>query len=325
MIEEDGLAARAPIDGDLAVLLAEASMHLGSGLEGSVDNLRAQWRSDSIWMRGEPAKSLADVAARDDVIAGVPVRWYGPDPDARTDIVVYLHGGGWMLGEVDAYDPDVRLLTRELGCAVVSVDYRRTPEHPFPAAIDDCVAVVRSLALSPRRGLAVAGDSAGGNLALGAAAALAGAVRIDAVLALYPVIDPDAIGNASYRENGQGFLLTADAMELFWNRYTTVTGSTRDPRANLAVAQLDGFPAVVIATADYDPLRDEARQFARRLVDVDVDVTYLPQPGLVHGFQQMVPRIPAAAVAVDAIYAAFATTLARAIARRHATARLVRS
>lgn len=314
------MAFRTLVDGDLAVLLEEAPRHLIADLDLPVEQLREAARADNAWLRGEVNDSLSCVRSRDEVLDGVPVRWYGPDLTASDDVIVFLHGGGWMVGDLDSYDLDVRRLADRLGCSVVAVEYRRTPEHPFPAALDDSVAVIRRVAGIPHRGLAVAGDSAGGNLALGVCVALANEGGIDAALALYPVVDPGALGNSSHRTNGTGFLLTTDTMSHYWRHYIANESYSRDPRLNLAVADLDGFPATVITSADYDPLRDEARDFAVRLAAADVDVTYLPQPGLTHGFQQMVPRIPAATRALDAVYDALAATLRRSVARRPAAA-----
>lgn len=316
------MAVRAQVDGDLAVLLKEATQHLTFDTDGSLEQLREGARADHAWLRGEIEESLSLVPSRDDVLSGIPVRWYGPELTEDKDVIVYLHGGGWMVGDLDSYDPDVRRLAVRSGCSVVAVEYRRSPEHPFPAGLNDCVAVISDVAVMPHRGLAIAGDSAGGHLALGACVELAAAVRIDAVLALYPVIDPGAIGNNSYVLNGDGFLLTTDAMAYYWRHYAAPDSVWRDPRLNLSVADLHAFPATVIVSADYDPLRDEAREFALRLVAADIDVAYLPQPGLTHGFQQMAPRIPAAVRALDAAYDALVTSLRRSIQRRSAARRV---
>jgi acetyl esterase len=318
------LPTRAPVDPELSQLIAEAVVRLASDAGASVEQLRASAIASGEWSRGSSDSALALVVSRDGSVDGVRVRWFGPELTADGDVIVYFHGGGWMVGDVDSYDPDARLLAHRTGSTVVSVDYRRAPEHPFPAPLDDCVAVIRHLGSLPHRSLAVAGDSAGGNLALGSAVALAGEDLVDAVLALYPVIDPGAMGNNSYTANGSDYLLTTEAMTAFWGVYAPGPDARRDPRANLALADPVGFPATVVATADYDPLRDEAREFCARLVAADVDATYIPHPGLTHGFQQMVPRIPAATRALDAIYDAFTLTFARAAARRTAAARMAR-
>lgn len=309
------MASRAPVDGDLAALLASQPDCLSSELGAEVGASRANWRATSTWMRGPTDRELERIPCRDELIAGVPVRWYGEKPASGADIVVYFHGGGWMLGDVPAYDPDVRLLADRLGCAVISVDYRRAPEHPFPAALDDCLAVVRAVEARHPRALAVAGDSAGGNLACAVARVIPDAVAC--VLALYPALDPGAEQNHSYRENAEGYPLTAAAMRHFWAHYAA--GAESDPRVAVGRGELAGFPSAVIASAGYDPLRDEARDFAARLVEADVEVTYLAHPTLTHGFQQMVPRVPSAAQAVDDIYAAFALAFRRAAGRLSAS------
>src|SRR5690606_38640248 len=132
------------------------------------------------------------------------------------------------------------------------------------------------------------------NLVLGAALELRGEGVVDALLALYPCVDPTGFSNPSYEQNATGYLLTRDAMRAYWELYATSDESRRDPRVAPLLADLRGLPPTVIASADYDPLRDEDRALAARLAAADVDTTYLPNAGLTHGFQQMVPRVPAA-------------------------------
>ncbi len=195
-------------------------------------------------MRGDVEPELARVPARDSSVAGIRVRWYGEEPRADSDLVVYIHGGGWLAGDVDSYDPDVRRLAAHLRLPVVAIDYRRTPEHPFPAAIDDCIAVLRELHQGPCRSLSLAGDSAGGNLALGATIALKAEHIVSSMLLLYPVVDPTAFDNRSYRDNGADYLLTAEAMRGFWDLYTpqtiTVVIPARPPLRGARRASPDG-------------------------------------------------------------------------------------
>lgn len=318
------MPTRPPVDGELSELIAEAALLFPGGPQATVEELRADALASGVWARGAVDPELVRVPTLDTMVEGIRVRWYGPETTRDHDVIVYFHGGGWMLGDIDSYDDDMRLLAQRSGRSVVSVNYRRTPEHPFPAPLDDCLTVIRHIASLPHRTLSVAGDSAGGNLALGAAVALADEALVDAVLAIYPVVDPGAFGNGSYTENGEGYLLTTDAMTAFWNLYAPEAATRGDHRLNLAAARLEGFPACVIATADYDPLRDEGRALASRMAAADVDVTYLPHPGLTHGFQQMVPRVPAATRAIESIYDAFDLTLRRAAARRKTADRMAR-
>jgi acetyl esterase len=236
----------------------------------------------------------------------VPVRWYRPDvsgsgPDR---VVVFIHGGGWTVGDLDSADRFARTLADGLGATVVSVDYRLAPEHPFPAAFDDCAAVVRSVRQAhPGVHLAVAGDSAGGNLA--AAIAAEGRtnedLRVDAQLLVYPALDPRQ-QHASHAEFADGYLLTRSDMAFYWNRYLPARADRSDPRAAPAtIADYAGLPPAVIATAGFDPLRDEGREYAQRLIDANVRTVYLPFPGLTHGFLDMASRVPAAQRASDIV------------------------
>ena len=314
-----GAIVRAPLDDDVAQAISELP-EIDISPDIDFDAIRVDAATIAARFRGAVDSDLGTIPSRDDSVAGVRVRWYGPQPDADRDLIVFVHGGGWVAGDLDSYDDDVRLLARETGAAVVAVGYRRAPEHPFPAPLDDCVSVVRHVVDVPHRTLSLAGDSAGGNLVLGTAWSLRNDSVVDAVLALYPCVDPTAMANDSYRENGSGYLLTHDAMRTYWEVYATDERARRDPRVALLLGDLHGMPSTVVASAGYDPLRDENRELAARLVNADVDVTYLPHPTLTHGFQQMVRRVPAASRALAAVYAAFVATLRRAETRRTATA-----
>jgi acetyl esterase len=191
--------------------------------------------------------------------------------------------------------------------SVASVEYRLSPEHRRPAAIEDCLAAAWMLLESGEASpLAIVGDSAGGNLALECAIALGHeGVELAAQLLFYPVVDPAAQTNRSYRENGVGYLLTSEDMAYYWAAYL----GSADPMsifnyAPFAQERLVVLPTTVLVTAGFDPLRDEGRQLAIDLMRADVPVVYLPNPTLTHGFLQMVPRVAAATAAVDAAYAA---------------------
>lgn len=303
---------RAPVDPDVVTLIADAMTVLDNDPAATTDQIRTREARFHSWMRGDVEPELAHIPTRDAAVAGVRVRWYGDEPQADTDIVVYLHGGGWLAGDVDSYDPDVRRLAAHLGLPVVAIDYRRTPEHPFPAAIDDCIAVLRELQQGAHRSLSLAGDSAGGNLALGTAIAVKAERILSSMLLLYPVVDPTAFDNLSYKDNGADYLLTAEAMREFWDLYVPSDEHRRHPSAAPRFAELEGLPPAVVVSADFDPLRDEDRELAARLIASDVPTTYLPNPGLIHGFQQMVPRIPAATSALKCAYTAFSIAITNA-------------
>ncbi|HKY69228.1 MAG TPA: alpha/beta hydrolase [Acidimicrobiales bacterium] len=237
----------------------------------------------------------------------VPVRVYVPttDPGPRPALV-YFHGGGWVIGSVETHDGAVRALATASGATVVSVDYRLAPEHPFPAAIEDCLAAVRwvvdraaELDIDPTR-LAVGGDSAGGNLAAVAALELRDSVDLRLQLLVYPVTD-GAMDRPSLTENGEGYFLTRDTMAWFWDQYVA-GGDRHDPRASPIDAPDDALrgvaPALVI-TAEYDPLRDEGEAYGARLRAAGVDATVSRYDSVIHGFFSMGDMVPEGKAAVD--------------------------
>jgi acetyl esterase len=214
---------------------------------------------------------------------------------------------------IDTHDRVCRRLANAANAVVVSVDYRLAPEHRFPAALDDCMAVTHwltehapELAGDPTR-IAVAGDSAGGNLAAATAlAARNGGPGLAAQVLVYPVIDA-ACGTRSFDENAEGYLLTASTMRWFWEEYLGPGGDPADPYASvLHTADLGDAPPALVITAEYDVLRDEGEAFAHRLRDAGVDVSSLRYPGMIHGFLTMDALTPASGEAMAEI-AAFLT------------------
>jgi len=209
--------------------------------------------------------------------------------------IVYFHGGGWVIGDLDTHDVQCRQLTAEAGITVVAVDYRLAPEHKFPAAVDDAWAATRwvaahgsELGLDARR-LAVAGDSAGGNLAAVVAllAREAGAPAIALQVLVYPVTDVSA-ESQSYRDFAEGYLLTRESMRWFTNHYLKSASDADDWRASPLRAQsLAGLPPALVVTAGFDPLRDEGAAYAARLTDAGVRVDYVSYGGMIHGFMPM--------------------------------------
>ena len=215
----------------------------------------------------------------------------GPGPFAG---LLYCHGGGFVVGSLNSHDHLCRALTNASGAAVVSVDYRLAPEHPFPAAADDACAAARWLAepanaaalgIDPTR-LAVGGDRAGGNLA--AVVALGARDRGGPALAfqvlLYPIVDCD-LNTPSYLENADGYLLTRAAMAWYWEQYVPDPSRRADPDASpLRAGDFSGLPAALIVTAGFDVLRDEGEAYARRLAEAGVPVRLARYPGMIHGF-----------------------------------------
>ena len=206
--------------------------------------------------------------------------------------LVYFHGGGWVVGSIGSHDHLCRSITALSGVSVISVDYRLAPEHPFPAALDDAQAATEYVAehpaefgVDPAR-LAVGGDSAGGNLAAVVARRLRdkGNPPLALQLLIYPATDAD-LNTASYLENAEGYMLTRAAMAWYWDQYVPDEAQRLHPDASpLRAADLSKLPPAWILTAEYDPLRDEAEVYARRLVDAGVPVKLTRYDGMFHGF-----------------------------------------
>jgi acetyl esterase len=240
-----------------------------------------------------------DLTVRDLSIPGpdgpempLDVRAYAPPGDGDRPVLVYFHGGGWVRGDLDTHDGLCRLLAEAADCVVVSVDYRRAPEHPFPAPVRDAYAATAWAAEhagvvggDPDR-IAVGGDSAGGNLA--AAVTLLARERagpaIDHQVLLYPVTDYD-LDTDSYRANAEGYLLSRASMRWYWDRYLDDELDGANPYASpLRAPDCSGLPSATVVTAGYDPLRDEGAAYADRLSEAGVEVTHADYPGMVHVF-----------------------------------------
>lgn len=248
------------------------------------------------------------------VLEQVPGRLYTPTGgQAPRPLLVYLHGGGWVAGTLDTHDPFCCLLSEAAQTTILSVAYRQPPEHPFPAALDDSVAALRwatahaaELGADPGR-LALGGDSAGGQLAAAAAnefCAAAEAPHLRALLLLYPVTDHPAAHHPSYEQNSTGFGLTAEAMHWFWRQYAP-EGSPEDPRLSpLRLQEVPKLPATLVATAEYDVLRDEGKAYADKLRAAGVAVTHLHAEDMNHNFSvspDKVARFPQSLQALNEI------------------------
>ncbi|MBO6658082.1 MAG: alpha/beta hydrolase [Pseudomonadales bacterium] len=223
---------------------------------------------------------------------GVPVRIYRATED-KVPCVVFFHGGGWVIGDLDTHDSVCRQLANESGYTVVAVHYRLAPEHPFPASVDDCYSALRwiqnhadDLNIDGDR-IAVAGDSAGGNLAAAVSikARDEGTGGISFQLLIYPVTDFN-FDTASYSENAEGYLLTIDSMRWFWNHYVGHDESLGlHPLASpMRADDLSGLPPTLIMTAEFDPLRDEGEAYGERLKEAGVKTDIQRYEGLIHGF-----------------------------------------
>ncbi len=266
--------------------------------------------------RGYTQPDPAPMAEVRELRAGaVPLRLYRPKAEAEpgaAPVLVYFHGGGWVIGDLDTHDVLCRQLALESGGVVVAVDYRLGPEHRFPAAVDDCVAATRwvrnhagELGLDPAR-LAVGGDSAGGNLAAVTCLALreAGDALPGFQLLIYPATDMRAVA-PSHEHNGQGYLLTRDSIAYYRGHYLAEAAQWTDWRASPLLADSHrGLPPALVLTAGYDPLRDEGLQYADALSAAGVPAQYVCFERQVHGFITMGRVIDEARTAVTLCAAA---------------------
>jgi acetyl esterase len=242
----------------------------------------------------------------------IPVRIYRPEATGPLPVLVYFHGGGWVIGSIETHDATCRELAREAGCAVVSVEYRLAPEHRYPAAAEDCYAAVRevserasSLGLDGSR-IAIGGDSAGGNLTAVVAqmARDQGGPALRFQLLIYPVTDAD-FDRPSYRENASGYLLETVAMSWFWDHYVPDPARRAESyAAPLRAADLSGLPEALVMTAEFDPLRDEGEAYAQRLAAAGVPTIHRRYDGMIHGFFAMSAVVPRARTAVEEAAAA---------------------
>jgi acetyl esterase len=228
----------------------------------------------------------------------IPLRLYraaGSSADVVLPVLVYYHGGGWVIGDLETHDTLCRQLANGAGCAVVAVDYRLAPEHRFPAAVVDAVAAARwvrehaqELRLDASR-LAVGGDSAGGNLAtvVAISARDQGDLPIVFQLLIYPGTDQHR-SHPSHAENGQGYLLTRDTIEYFVSRYIGDPTQYDDWRASpLLHPDLSRLPPALVLTAGFDPLRDEGKAYAQRLTASGNQASYVCFDRQIHGFVPM--------------------------------------
>jgi acetyl esterase len=242
-------------------------------------------------------------------VDGVPVRVYSPTPAADLPIVVYLHGGGWVIGYTEGHDGMCRALANRSGCRVVGVDYRLAPEHRFPAALDDTWTVTR-WAFNQGPPVGVAGDSAGGNLA--AVAALRArdeGLPLAFQALLYPVID-HRFDRPSYVDNARGYGLTADGMRWYWDHYLGDADGAHPDASPLRAASVEGVAPALVLVCEYDPLRDEGVAYADRLREAGVPVRVAEYEGMIHGFLRMPARIDRSRGALDEIGAMLREALA---------------
>ena len=266
----------------------------------------------------------------------IPIRFYAPGkaaerprseakpneggpPQDLQPVLVYFHGGGFVIGSLETHDHTCRALARASGCSVVSVDYRLAPESKFPAAPDDCYAATAwvadhgaELGIDPSR-MAVGGDSAGGNLAavVSQLARSRGGPPLEFQLLVYPVTDR-AFETPSYLANAEGYLLTRKTMIWFWDQYLEREERGAEPLASpLRAEKLEGLPPALVLTAEFDPLRDEGEAYAERLREAGVPTVCRRYDGMFHGFFSMGELIETGTRALEDAGSALREALAR--------------
>ena len=284
-----------PLHPEYEAMLAQMAEVEGPALvDMPVEAGREMYRTMQPEALDVPVAAVTDASAN-----GVPMRIYTPPGEGPFPLVMMFHGGGWVIGDLVTADGQSREVCRGAGVTVVSVDYRLAPEHRFPAAADDCyAATVWAVQNAGHIGadasrVAVAGDSAGGNLAAVVSqmardkrrAGAADAPNIRFQLLVYPVTDGVNFNTASYRDNGEGYMLTADSMHWFWNHYAPEPAERSNPYASPLLADdLSDLPEALVMTAEYDPLRDEGEAYATALANAGVTARCQRYGGMIHGF-----------------------------------------
>ena len=290
-----------------------------------VEQARAMVAEGSKLIAGpvEPVAAITDLTIPGPA-GPIPVRAYRPGGPTPLPVLVYFHGGGWTVCDLDTHDAICRSLANRAGCIVAAVDYHLAPEHKFPAAVEDCFAATEWLAANAREiggdpeRMATGGDSAGGNLATVVAlmARDRGGPRLVFQLLVYPVVDY-LPATASYEAYAEGYSLTRDAMVWFFGHYLPEGADTRHPHfAPLHAPDLAGLPPALVITAECDVLRDEGEAYAARLRQAGVPVTLTRYEGMIHPFFSMAGIVEQASQACNEAAAALREAFAgRATAR----------
>ena len=306
------------VDQATAALLARVA---ASGVRPLTELTPAQARRfEASAAAGDPGPAMAAVTDRRMRAGGgsIPIRILSPGPNPR-GVIAYYHGGGWVLGGIDAFDAVGRHIAARTGCAVALVGYRLAPEYRFPTAVEDSWAALQWIAghlpeiAGERVPLIVAGDSAGGNLAAVVAqrALQAGGPAIGLQVLVYPVTDCD-LNTTSYLDPDSQLLLSRELMIWYWDHYAPSQEARAHPDASpLRGTQLAGLPPAVILTAEHDPLRDEGELYATLLMRAGVPVRHRRFDGQVHGFFTMIGLLPGARDGLDFVAAAVGEHLGR--------------
>ena len=309
--QRSGTLSRMPLDPELAGLIA--IVNAGTPMsQQTPEQARAAFRTLTVDFR-KPESIVPVGSVEDTTVPGadgdLAARVYRPEGSGPFPTVALFHGGGFVIGDLDTHDNMARAICRDAGAVVVSVDYRLAPEHPFPAGLDDCISATRALlgrldSLGGDGRLAVAGDSAGGNLSAVVAQEVDG---IAAQFLVYPTTDGGG-EYASRNENGTGYFLDLPTMVWFSENYAP-GGDYLDPRLSPLRGSLAALPPAVIVTAEFDPLRDEGEAYAAALTEAGVSVVSRRYDGMIHGFMDMGAFSPAARTALADTIGLFARML----------------
>lgn len=309
-----------PVDPQIAVMLKMLSDSNAPGMhEGTADQARTLFRNLTAGTR-TPEQLVPVAGTEDREIPGaagpLKARVYRPEGTGPFPVVAFFHGGGWVIGDIETHDNQARHICKGANAIVVSVDYRLAPEHRFPAAVEDAVAATRWLAghgkeLGGDGRLAVAGDSAGGNLsAVVAQQMVRDGTPLTAQFLIYPAVD--VAGEYPSRiENANGYFLDQPTMEWFFGSYVPETTDLADPRLSPLHGDLSGLPPALIVTAEFDPLRDEGEAYGKALEAAGARVEVKRYDGMIHGFFDMGGFSPAARAAIEESCQRFGALLAR--------------
>jgi acetyl esterase len=309
-----------PVDPHIGAILAMlAGMDAPPVHEGTPEAGRAAYLQLTQGAR-TPEQVVPVASAQDRVVPGAEsdlrARVYRPEGTGPFPVIAFFHGGGWVIGDLETHDNMARYLCRGARAVVVSIGYRLAPEHPFPAAADDAVAAARwiaghlddlggtdlggtDLGRTVSTGLAVAGDSAGGNLAAVVAQQLTSdGTPLAGQFLIYPGVDAQG-GYPSRTENGHGYFLEGDTIDWFLRHYAGSWPDMKDPRLSPLYGDLSGLPPAIIVTAEFDPLRDEGEAYGTALEAAGGRADVRRYAGMIHGFFDMGAFSPAAAAAIE--------------------------
>ncbi len=293
----------------LAGLAAQEGPHLG---DMSATDMRETYRQLGAIFDTPPE---AGVRSADFSGAGCKLRAYFPAVAAAGPVIVYLHGGGWVIGDLETHHPLCTLIAAVTGLRVVAVDYRLAPEAPWPAAHDDCLAAARFVAAGPPAleapvtGIAMAGDSAGGTLALHVASAL-GSAGVLAQLLVYPLVDCTG-PEGSYAEFATGYLLDRKLMDRFIGDYLPNPADRGGAAISPVLHPVADLPATIVVTAGLDPLRDQGRAIAAAIAQTGTETHFIEAAGLIHGMATMRAALPTADRTMRRALAMFAEAMRR--------------